>query len=628
MPQGIVGSNPTPSATGLPRPPMPQDDRTPERRVFSIRQKILLAFGLAVLAVFVIAILAYRSTRGFIKTADWLAHTRLVLENQETLLRHVTEAETAARGFIITGDDWFLESYQQVVDAVVADFGRLKLLVADDLSQSNRLASLKEQISLKLNNLRDLIQLRRVEGAAAAARRFSKGDGEDVMREIRSIMSDFEKEENRLLEERANLTGVIGHRTVFSVVLGAGVSISLLLIALMLILRDIGVRRRIEDLLASERNLLRSLIDTIPEHIFVKDLRGRYVLDNTAHRKFLKVKDLEEVSGKSVFYFFPQELAALYHADDQAIIRTGQPILNREEPAVTVEGKVIWLSTTKVPLRDVNGQFIGLVCVSTDISERKAAEEKLRMFAAQLERSNKELQDFASVASHDLQEPLRKIQAFADRLRAKCGQQIGEQGLDYLERMQGAANRMQTLIQDLLTLSRVSSKAQPYVAVDLARIVREVLSDLEVRVEQTGASIEVGFLPTIEADPLQMRQLFQNLLSNALKFQKPGQRPEVMISAKVLQVQEHQVSGAGPGDEVCQIMIVDNGIGFEDQFAEQIFALFQRLHSRQEYEGTGIGLAVCRKIAHRHGGSIVAKSAKDQGATFIVTLPVRQITHQ
>ena len=607
---------------------MPQDDRTPERRVFSIRQKILLAFGLAVLAVFVIAILAYRSTRGFIKTADWLAHTRLVLENQETLLRHVTEAETAARGFIITGDDWFLESYQQVVDAVVADFGRLKLLVADDLSQSNRLASLKEQISLKLNNLRDLIQLRRVEGAAAAARRFSKGDGEDVMREIRSIMSDFEKEENRLLEERANLTGVIGHRTVFSVVLGAGVSISLLLIALMLILRDIGVRRRIEDLLASERNLLRSLIDTIPEHIFVKDLRGRYVLDNTAHRKFLKVKDLEEVSGKSVFYFFPQELAALYHADDQAIIRTGQPILNREEPAVTVEGKVIWLSTTKVPLRDVNGQFIGLVCVSTDISERKAAEEKLRMFAAQLERSNKELQDFASVASHDLQEPLRKIQAFADRLRAKCGQQIGEQGLDYLERMQGAANRMQTLIQDLLTLSRVSSKAQPYVAVDLARIVREVLSDLEVRVEQTGASIEVGFLPTIEADPLQMRQLFQNLLSNALKFQKPGQRPEVMISAKVLQVQEHQVSGAGPGDEVCQIMIVDNGIGFEDQFAEQIFALFQRLHSRQEYEGTGIGLAVCRKIAHRHGGSIVAKSAKDQGATFIVTLPVRQITHQ
>ena len=346
-----------------------------------------------------------------------------------------------------------------------------------------------------------------------------------------------------------------------------------------------------------------------------------------AHRNFLKVADLDEVAGKSVFYFFPQELAALYHADDQSIVNTGRPILNREEPAVTVEGKLIWLSTTKVPLRDVNGQFTGLVCVSTDISERKAAEEKLRVFAAQLERSNKELQDFASVASHDLQEPLRKIQAFADRLRAKCGPQIGEQGLDYIERIQSAANRMQTLIQDLLTLSRVSSKAQPFVELDLTQIVKDVLSDLEVRIEQTGAIIEVGCLQKIEADPLQMRQLFQNLLSNALKFHKPGQPPEITVSSKILQVQDHQLPGASPGDEICQIMIKDNGIGFEEQFAEQIFALFQRLHSREEYEGTGIGLAVCRKIAHRHGGSIVAKSARDQGATFIVTLPVRQITH-
>ena len=605
---------------------MSPNDRTPDRRFFSIRQKVLLAFGFAVLAVFVIAVLAYRSTRGFIKTAEWVAHTRLVIENQETLLRHVTEAETAARGFLITGDDWFLESYQQVVDAVVADFGRLKLLVADEHSQSKRLAALKEHIATKLNNLRDLIQMRRSEGAAIAARHFAKGAGEDLMREIRAIMAQFEVEENRLLAERSKLTGAIGKTTIFAVLLGAGVSIGLLSIALVLILRDINVRRRIEDLLASERNLLRSLIDTIPEHIFVKDLRGRYVLDNVAHRKFLKVHDLSDVSGKSVFYFFPQELAALYHADDQTIIHTGQAILNREEPAVTVEGKVIWLSTTKVPLRDVNGEFIGLVCVSTDISERKAAEEKLRVFAAQLERSNKELQDFASVASHDLQEPLRKIQAFADRLRAKCGPQIGEQGLDYLDRMQGAANRMQTLIQDLLTLSRISSKAQPFVPVDLAQIVKEVLLDLEVRIEQTRAAIEIGFLPKIDADPLQMRQLFQNLLSNALKFQKADHPPEVIISAKVLEVQDHQISGAGPGDEVCQIMIADNGIGFEEQFSEQIFALFQRLHSRQEYEGTGIGLAVCRKIAHRHGGSIVAKSAKDQGATFIVTLPMRQLT--
>ena len=292
----------------------------------------------------------------------------------------------------------------------------------------------------------------------------------------------------------------------------------------------------------------------------------------------------------------------------------------------TAEGRLIWLSTTKVPLLLLNGELAGLVCVSSDISERKLAEEKLRVFAAQLERSNAELRDFASVASHDLQEPLRKIRAFADRLQAKCAGALDEAGLDYLARMQNAAARMQTLIQDLLTLSYVTSRAQPFTEVDLGQVVQGVLSDLELRIEQTAAKIEVAALPKIDADPVQMRQLFQNLLSNALKFHKPGQPPEVTISARMLPAQDHALAGASPGDEICQIMVADNGIGFEEQFVEQVFTLFQRLHSRHEYEGTGIGLAVCRKIAHRHGGSIVAKSEKDQGATFIIKLPVKQIT--
>jgi PAS domain S-box-containing protein len=376
--------------------------------------------------------------------------------------------------------------------------------------------------------------------------------------------------------------------------------------------------------LAGERLLLLHLIDSIPESIFVKDLRGCYVLDNEAHRRFLGVATLEAVVGRSVFDFFPSEMASLYDADDRLVLRTGNPVLNREEPAVTREGKLIWLSTTKVPLNDLTGMRIGLVCVSADISERKAAEEKMRVFAAQLERSNRELQDFAGVASHDLQEPLRKIRAFAGRLRSRCGAEMDSEGLDYLERMEHAAGRMQALVQDLLTLARVSSKGQPFEPVDLAQVVREVLSDLEVAIDQSAAIIEVGRLPTIDADPIQMRQLFQNLLTNALKFHKPGQRPEVSIDSKNLIVHEQQIAGASPGEEVCQIVVADNGIGFEEQFAEQIFAVFQRLHTQREYAGTGIGLAVCRRIANRHGGSIVAKSAKGQGATFIVVLPACQ----
>jgi len=446
------------------------------------------------------------------------------------------------------------------------------------------------------------------------------------MFELRSLMAEFELKQEQILDERSGLTNRIGRETMATVLLGSGITAALLIVAVALILRDITARRCAEGLLARERNLLRNLIDAIPEHIYVKDLKGNYLLDNAAHRQFLNIADLAGLAGRSVFDFFPKALATIYHDDDQSVIQSGTPILNREESGLTTDGKMIWLCTTKVPFYSVEGDLIGLVCVSSDISARKADEEKLRIFAAQLEQSNAELRDFAGVASHDLQEPLRKIRAFADRLRLKCSSTLDAQGLDYLDRMQNAAGRMQTLIQDLLTLSHVSSRAQPFEETDLGRVVQDVFSDLELGIEQTQAKIEVGTLPKIDADPVQMRQLFQNLLSNALKFHKPGQPPEVTISAQLLPSQEQQIAEAAPGEEICQIVVADNGIGFEEQFVEQVFTLFQRLHSRQEYEGTGIGLAVCRKIAHRHGGSIIARSEKEQGATFIVKLPVKQIT--
>ena len=223
-----------------------------------------------------------------------------------------------------------------------------------------------------------------------------------------------------------------------------------------------------------------------------------------------------------------------------------------------------------------------------------------------------------------MQEPLRKIQAFGDRLRAKCADQIGEQGRDYLARMQNASERMQVLIQDLLKLSRIASRAQPFARCKLGKVVADVLGDLEVAIEDKHARIEVGELPVIDADPLQMRQLFQNLLTNALKFQKPGEAPVIAITCEIALAESGEIPGAPRGSELCHISVQDNGIGFEQKFADQIFVVFQRLHTRHEYEGTGIGLAVCRKITDRHGGVIVAKSVDGKGATFIVTLPMKQ----
>ncbi len=248
-------------------------------------------------------------------------------------------------------------------------------------------------------------------------------------------------------------------------------------------------------------------------------------------------------------------------------------------------------------------------------AELATVNESLRRSTLELERSNRELQDFAFVASHDLQEPLRKIQAFGDRLKTKHGASIGAEGIDYLERMQAAARRMHVLINDLLAFSRVSSKAQPFVRVDLDRIAGEVLSDLEVRIQQTGGRVETGGLPAIDADPLQMRQLLQNLIGNGLKFHRPDEPPVVRISAVV-------DSNGGPPE--ARITVADNGIGFDMKYLDRIFTPFQRLHGRSQYEGTGMGLAVCRRIVERHGGALTAESAPGQGARFLVTLPIHQ----
>jgi two-component system sensor kinase FixL len=260
-----------------------------------------------------------------------------------------------------------------------------------------------------------------------------------------------------------------------------------------------------------------------------------------------------------------------------------------------------------------------------DISQRKKAEREQAHYAAELERSNRELEQFAYVASHDLQEPLRKIRTFGDRLEMKCKPQLDEVGQDCIERMQSAAARMQHLIEGLLALSRVTTKLREFAPVDLAKVAQEVVSDLEVRIEKVGGRVELGGLPTIQADAVQMRQLLQNLIGNALKFHREDEPPLVKVSGRFVQGRDQR--GSGPqsaAEEQCRIVVEDNGIGFDEKHQERIFGVFQRLHPRDVYEGTGIGLAICRRIAELHGGSITARSAPDRGATFEVLLPVLQ----
>lgn len=253
-------------------------------------------------------------------------------------------------------------------------------------------------------------------------------------------------------------------------------------------------------------------------------------------------------------------------------------------------------------------------------SQVEVRTQVLAQYADELKRSNRELEDFAFVASHDLQEPLRKIRAFGDRLQKTYGGELGEKGSDYINRMRSASERMSVLINDILSFSRVTSRQKPFERVDLNGVVRSVLGDLEFVIKETEAEVVCAQLPEIDADPSQLSQVFANLINNSIKFRVPDRTPQIRINV---------AATASPLEDDTrdwiQLTLSDNGIGFDPQYRDRVFNIFQRLHAHERYKGTGIGLALCRKIIERHGGTISADSQQDQGSIFTILLPATQI---
>ncbi len=252
---------------------------------------------------------------------------------------------------------------------------------------------------------------------------------------------------------------------------------------------------------------------------------------------------------------------------------------------------------------------------SRDVTERIGAEAERARLYKELSNRNKELQDFAYVASHDLQEPLRKIQAFSDLLVQEESASLSDDGRHFLDRVSNAAGRMSDLINDLLSYSRIATQARPFVTVDLSQTLDEVLADLDYTLDKAGAQVTRDALPTLQAEPMQMRQLLHNLLGNAAKFRREDEPLRLHV-------------GAEQKDGELVLSVRDNGIGFDTKYVDRIFSPFQRLHGRDTYAGTGMGLAICRRIAQRHGGDIDAESTPGEGTTFSVTLSLTPSTSQ
>jgi len=380
-------------------------------------------------------------------------------------------------------------------------------------------------------------------------------------------------------------------------------------------------QKKLDQRLRDQQFYTRSLIESNIDALMTTDPLG-IITDVNKQMEALTDCTRDELIGAPFKNYFtnPERAEA-----GITLVLSEKKVSDYELTACSRNGKKTDVSYNASTFYDRDRKLQGVFAAARDVTDRKRVEEKLKIYSDKLERSNRELQDFAQVASHDLQEPLRKILSFGDRLKTKAGESLDEDSQDCLQRMCNAAARMQTLINDLMAFSRVETKGQPFVRTDLGVIAREVSADLETRIEQAGGRVEIEELPTIDADPMQMRQLLQNLISNSLKYFHAGVPPIVRIySQKPDTRPPESLDESVSARQFCEILVTDNGIGFDEKYLDRIFTVFQRLHKKGEYEGTGVGLAICRKIVDRHSGTITARTSPGQGATFVVTLPVIQ----
>ena len=369
--------------------------------------------------------------------------------------------------------------------------------------------------------------------------------------------------------------------------------------------RDITERKLAERRLQEQQYYARSLLEASLDPLVTISREGKITDVNRATETITEVARDRLIGSDFCDYFTePRKARDGY----QQVFAKGM-VQDYALAIRHISGQVIDVLYNATLFRSEAGEIKGVFAAARDVTKQKRAESEAQRNMEELERSNAELQDFASIASHDLQEPLRKVLAFGEHLKEHSGDKLDDLGRDFLARMQNAAQRMSGLIDALLEYSRVATRALPFQLVDMLAVVFGVVADMEERIAKSHARIEVAAMPQVMADPMQVRQLVQNLVGNALKFQRPGTRPHVVI--------EGRTTGRG----WSEISVRDNGIGFEEKYLDRIFRPFQRLHGRTEYEGSGMGLAICRKVVARHEGTITAHSAPGEGSTFVVTLP-------
>lgn len=535
------------------------------------------------------------------------------------LLHHVlsltTDAETASRGFTITGDTTYIAPFDDATRRLPSELRRLRSILADEPAQGARLDTLAPLIADRLAISGELIAVRRVTGFEAARRLTATGAGKALHDRIRELVARMVAAEQAHLARHAQATERSLTQTRVALLFGSVTAFVLLLLASLFVRQAFAVARTARDHLEAEveerttalrgsEERYRTLVSSMDDGVFVAS-EERFVFANVAMARMLGY-ELDQFTGLQFpDVIDPEFLATWVERYRQRVAEGPEPLQFYEVRLLRRDGTAVWveLRANRV-LFDGRRSVLGIV---RDITERKEAERALLERSEDLARSNADLEQFAYVASHDLQEPLRAVAGSVQLLQRRYRDQLDQAALEYIGHAVDGSVRMQQLIDDLLAFSRVGTRGETLAPASAGQALDRALHNLSVAIQESGAVVTQGPLPTLPADAAQLSSLFQNLISNAIKFRGP-RPPRIHV-------------GATREGDVWTFTVSDNGIGIESRYFARIFGVFQRLHTRREYAGTGIGLAICRKIVERHGGRIWLDSVPGSGTTFSFTLP-------
>lgn len=576
----------------------------------------------------VLSVLSYYQVNKLTKVSDSLNHTTQVKIRLEQTISYLKDAETSQRGFLLTQDSSFLEPFYPTFKKISRNLHDIDTLIAGNAYQKKNMNALRLLIYQKFDKLSFVL-------ANAHKSYFSLSpyleEDKKSMDQIRVCIANMMEQENHLMIQRSKEKDQTAFITPLYSLLLSLFAIIIVTLVYFRLRSETGLR--VEAQSAEAR--IHDFFMQVPAMLAI--LKGKEHVIEFANPLYRELINHSNPIGKHFKDVLPEAIEQGHHQLLDNVYRTGTSFIGKEMLFTSGNGNHSanrYINFIYQAFTDADDTVEGIMVFCYDVSEmvlaRKKIEETVRLRTAELltineelRQTNADLEQFASVASHDLQEPLRKIKLFANILVEKDDQKNKEY-TEYLRRIEFSAKRMIGLIKDLLHYSSLQDRDQEFQRTDINKVVENVKNDFDQLIEEKQATISIGVLPVLEAVPLQMNQLFYNLVSNALKFSRPGVRPELNISSVLLTREESFALRLDPDKSYSKIILSDNGIGFGPEFADKIFVIFQRLHSRNNFVGNGIGLAICKKVVLNHGGLIIPHSEEGKGASFEIILPLHQ----